>query len=52
MARGEADAILAVYEAEAKGIQQVLDAKAQGYQNLVNSAAGDPKAAATLLMDK
>jgi len=50
VARGEADAILAVYEAEAKGIQQVLDAKAKGYQNLVNSTAGDPKAAATLLM--
>ena len=50
IARGEADAILAVYEAEAKGVQQVLEAKAKGYQNLVNSAAGDPKAAATLLM--
>ena len=50
VARGEADAILSVYEAEAKGIQQVLDAKAKGYQNLVASTAGDPKAAATLLM--
>ena len=50
VARGEADAILSVYEAEAKGVQQVLEAKAKGYQNLVNSAAGDPKAAATLLM--
>ncbi len=49
-ARGEADAILAVYEAEAEGIQKVLDAKAQGYNNLVASASGDPKAAATLLM--
>ena len=50
VAGGEADAILLVYEAEAKGIQKVLDAKAKGYQNLVNSTAGDPKAAATLLM--
>jgi flotillin len=50
IARGEADAILAKYEAEASGVQQVLDAKAQGYNNLVASAAGDPKAAATLLM--
>lgn len=50
VARGEADAILAKYEAEAEGIQKVLDAKAQGYSNLVSSAAGDPKAAATLLM--
>ena len=50
VARGEADAILAKYEAEAEGIQKVLDAKAQGYNNLVSSASGDPKAAATLLM--
>ncbi|MBR17461.1 MAG: flotillin [Euryarchaeota archaeon] len=50
IARGEADAVLAKYEAEAEGIQKVLDAKAQGYNNLVSSASGDPKAAATLLM--
>ena len=50
VAKGEADAILAKYEAEAEGIQKVLDAKAQGYSNLVSSASGDPKAAATLLM--
>jgi flotillin len=50
IAHGEADAILARYEAEAAGIQKVLDAKAQGYQSLVASASGDPKAAATLLM--
>jgi len=50
IARGEADAILAKYEAEAEGVQKVLEAKAQGYSNLIASAAGDPKAAATLLM--
>ncbi len=50
IARGEADAILAIYEAEAEGVQKVLDAKAHGYNNLVASASGDPKAAATLLM--
>ena len=50
IARGEADAILAKYEAEAEGVRQVLEAKAQGYSNLVTSASGDPKAAATLLM--
>ena len=50
IARGEADAILAKYEAEAEGVRQVLEAKAQGYSNLVSSASGDPKAAATLLM--
>ncbi|MAH98073.1 MAG: flotillin [Euryarchaeota archaeon] len=50
IARGEADATLARYEAEAEGIQKVLDAKAKGYNSLVESASGDPKAAATLLM--
>jgi flotillin len=50
IARGDADAILARYEAEAAGIQKVLDAKASGYAGLVQSAGGDTKAAATLLM--
>ena len=50
IARGEADAILARYEAEATGLRQVLEAKAQGYQQLVQAAAGDPRAASTLLM--
>jgi flotillin len=49
-ARGQADAILAKYEAEAKGIQQVLAGKADGYRQLVQSCGGDPRAAATLLM--
>ncbi len=50
VARGEADAILMKYEAEAAGVRQVLEGKAAGYQSLVQSAAGDPRAAATLLM--
>jgi flotillin len=50
IARGEADAILARYNAEAEGTKAVLEAKAAGYQALVKSAGGDPKAAATLLM--
>ena len=50
IARGEADAILAKYNAEAEGIQNVLESKAKGYSSLVSSASGDPKAAATLLM--
>jgi len=50
VAKGEADAILMKYEAEAKGVQQVLEGKASGYQALVTSAANDPRAAATLLM--
>ena len=50
VAKGEADAILAKYEAEAKGIRQVLDSKAAGYESLVKGANGDAKAVATLLM--
>ncbi len=49
-ARGQADAILAKYEAEAKGIRQVLESKAAGYESLVKSCNGDAKAASTLLM--
>jgi flotillin len=49
-ARGEADAILAKYTAEAEGIRKVLDAKAAGYAALVQSCSGDARAAATLLM--
>jgi len=49
-ARGQADAILAKYEAEAKGIRQVLAGKAAGYESLVQSCNGDAKAASTLLM--
>ena len=50
VARGEADAILAIYEAEAAGVKKVLEAKATGYEGLVTSNGGDAKAAATLLM--
>ena len=50
IAKGQADAILAKYNAEAEGTKAVLEAKASGYQSLVKSAGGDPKAAATLLM--
>tara|TARA_B000000609_G_scaffold29267_1_gene19783 strand:- start:226 stop:1617 length:1392 start_codon:yes stop_codon:yes gene_type:complete len=50
IAKGQADAILAKYNAEAEGTRAVLEAKASGYQSLVKSAGGDPKAAATLLM--
>ena len=49
-ARGEADAILAKYEAEAKGTQQVLEAKAEGYRQLVAACASNPQVAPTLLM--
>lgn len=49
IARGEADAILARYEAEASGVQKVLEAKAAGYQGLVNSAGGDANRLPTAL---
>ena len=49
-ARGQADATLAKYEAEAKGVRQVLDSKAAGYRALVESCQGDARSAATLLL--
>ena len=49
-ARGEADAVLMKYQAEAEGIRQVLDSKAAGYLALVKGCNGDAKAVATLLM--
>jgi flotillin len=48
-AKGDADAILLRYEAEARGIRQVLESKAAGYESLVRST-GDARAAATLLL--
>ncbi len=49
-AKGQADAILLKYQAEAEGIRQVLDSKAAGYLNLIQGCNGDAKSAATLLM--
>jgi len=49
-AKGQADAILLKYQAEAEGVRQVLESKAAGYLNLVQGCNGDAKAAATLLM--
>jgi flotillin len=50
VARGQADAILLKYQAEADGIRKVLDSKAAGYLELVKGCNGDAKAVATLLM--
>jgi len=50
IARGEADAILAKYTAEAKGIQAVLEAKATGYESLLKACAPQKQLAPTLLM--
>ncbi|UCF93377.1 MAG: flotillin family protein [Desulfobacterales bacterium] len=49
-AKGNADAILLRYQAEAQGLKQVLESKAAGYAQLVQSCDGDAKSAATLLM--
>ncbi len=49
-AKGQADAILLKYQAEAEGIRKVLDSKAAGYESLVKACNGDAKSAATLLM--
>jgi flotillin len=53
VARGQADAVLAKYEAEASGTRQVLEAKAAGYENLIR-VCGDRKdlAPALLLIEK
>ncbi len=53
IARGEADAILSRYTAEAEGLQKVLEAKAVGYQHLLG-ACGDRKdlAPSLLLIEK
>ncbi|MBL1217728.1 MAG: flotillin family protein [Planctomycetes bacterium] len=49
-ARGEADAILARYTAEAEGVRKVLEAKAIGYRELVGACVENPQIAPTLLM--
>ncbi|HIJ78687.1 MAG: SPFH domain-containing protein [Desulfobulbaceae bacterium] len=49
-AKGQADAILLKYQAEAEGVRQVLESKAAGYLSLVKGCNGDAKSAATLLM--
>ncbi|MBU0479656.1 MAG: flotillin family protein [Proteobacteria bacterium] len=49
-AKGQADAILLKYQAEAEGIRKVLESKAAGYLSLVQGCNGDAKSAATLLM--
>lgn len=53
IAKGEADAVLARYLAEAEGTQKVLEAKAKGYENLLK-ICGDRKdiAPALLIIEK
>jgi flotillin len=50
MARGEAEALLAMKEAEAEGIEKLLAAKAKGYQQLVEACGNDAKSASTMLL--
>ncbi|GMU65589.1 MAG: flotillin [Acidobacteriota bacterium] len=53
IAKGEADAVLARYLAEAEGLRKVLEAKASGYENLLK-ICGDRKdlAPALLIIEK
>lgn len=53
VAQGNADGVLARYNAEAEGLRKVLDAKAAGYEALINSC-GDRKdiAPALLIIEK
>lgn len=49
-AKGDADAILLRYTAEAEGVRKVLEAKAEGYRRLVAACAERPEIAPTLLL--
>ena len=52
-AKGEADAILAKYIAQAKGQEELLSKQAEGFRKLVDAAKGDPQSAiGYLLIDK
>ena len=50
VAKGEADAVLAKYNAEAEGIRKVLESKAAGYEQLISMAGDNPQLAPSLLI--
>ena len=50
IAKGEADAIYAKFEAEARGVQKVLEAKAEGYRKLIEACGSEPQVGPTLLL--
>lgn len=50
IAKGEADAVLAKYMAEAEGIQKVLEAKSKGYENLIRVCGERKDLAPSLLI--
>jgi flotillin len=49
-AKGQADAIFAKMEAEAKGLYEILTKQAEGYKDVVAAAGGDPTKAFQLLL--
>lgn len=49
-AKGEADAILSKYMAQAKGQEELLRKQAEGFHKLVEAAGGDPQSAIGYLM--
>lgn len=49
-AKGEADAIFAKMDAEARGLYEILTKQAEGYKDVVSAAGGDPVAAYQLLL--
>lgn len=50
IARGEADAIYAKMEAQAKGMNEILVKQAEGFKSIVDAANGDAKEAAMLMI--
>ena len=50
IAKGEADAALAKYQAEAKGMEELLKKQAEGFERLVSAAGGDAQSAINYLM--
>lgn len=49
-AKGEADAIFAKMDAEARGLYEILTKQAEGYRQVVAAAGGDPTKAFQLLL--
>lgn len=49
-AKGEADAIYATMEAQARGVQEILAKQAEGYKKVVSAAGGDTDAAIQMLL--
>ena len=49
-AQGEADAIYAKMEAQAKGMEEILIKQASGFAEIVKAAGGDPHAALQLMI--